>query len=163
MYSNIHQFYCPTSVGVSGSSSHLCFASESPCHNGLNGWSVLTWWWPLQHLTPTSCHQVLFSLFVFRQQPVCTMNTKMLRIVVSGIFLGSDISTASLHPTPSCDSLCLSVYQPQKLVASFPCAAWSPAPLLIFSKQSKSVSLSFKLSSSFTLFDFSISFIELVS
>lgn len=142
MCSNILQFYCSTSVGITGSFCRWCCASESPRHDGLSGWSVLTSWWPLQHLAPTSCHQVLLSLFVFGQQSLCTVDTEMLRIVVPGIFLGSDISTASLHPTPSCDSSCVSVYQPQKLVASFPYAAWSLAPLLIFSKQSKSVSVS---------------------
>lgn len=49
----------------------------------------------------------------------------------------SDIFTPFLPSAPSCNSLWASVCRPQKLVALFPYAAWSPAPLLIFSKQSK--------------------------
>ncbi len=72
-----------------------CLAPEAPCQQGLRGWPGVTWWWPQHHLAPTSCHQVLFSLFEFGQQ---SLYTEVPRVVIPGIFLRSDFSAPSHQP-----------------------------------------------------------------
>lgn len=84
---------------------------------------------------PHSFHQVLFSLCVWTTITVCWGHWIASNSYPWHFPLRSDIST----PTP-CIPVRL-VYRTQKLVASFPKAAWSPDPLLIFSKQSKATVL----------------------
>lgn len=128
----------PASAGVCRSFSLQLFVPWGPAPTGTQ-WLV----WPdgdlgtTLHLpAATRCCSPCLSLVSNH----CTL--KCLEWLYMGFFWDQTSPPLSLHPAPSCDSLCVSVYRPQKLVASFPYAAWSPAPLLIFSKQPKALNIS---------------------